>query len=101
MMTVKPNIILTNTRLAISIIAPLIMILYFFFQLQADTRVNAQHIERNMEAVSKMEGKVEKMEESMNTLVVDIREDYGKDGKETRKTVDICIIIGTPCTIMV
>ena len=73
MMTVKPNIILTNTRLAISIIAPLIMILYFFFQLQADTRVNAEHIERNMEAVSKMEGKVEKMEESMNTLVVDIR----------------------------
>ena len=73
MMTVKPNIILTNTRLAISIIAPLIMILYFFFQLQADTRINAQHIKRNMEAVSKMEGKVEKMEESMNTLVVDIR----------------------------
>ena len=73
MMTVKPNIILTNTRLAISIIAPLIMILYFFFQLQADTQVNAQHIERNMEAVSKMEGKVEKMEESMNTIVVDIR----------------------------
>ena len=73
MMTVKPNIILTNTRLAISIIAPLIMILYFFFQLQTDTQVNAQHIERNMEAVSKMEGKVEKMEESMNTLVVDIR----------------------------
>ena len=67
MMTVKPNIILTNTRLAISIIAPLIMILYFFFQLQSDTQVNAQHIQRNME------GKVEKMEESMNTLVVDIR----------------------------
>jgi len=72
-MSDKPNLILTNARLLMGLLIPLITVLYFFFQLQADIKVNADHIEDNMTAIMKIEQKVESMEKSMNTLVIDIR----------------------------
>ena len=72
-MQTKPNVILTNARLLMSIMIPLITVLYFFFQLQADIKVNAGHIEDNMQQIMKMEEKVESMEKSMNSLSTDIK----------------------------
>ena len=72
-MSTKPNILLTNARLAIGVIIPLITVLFFFFQLQTDILANADHIDRNTTSITKMESKLEGMEKSMNELVVDIR----------------------------
>ena len=72
-MTTKPNLVLTNARLAIGVIIPLITVLFFFFQLQTDILANADHIDRNTASIAKMENKLEGMEASMNELVVDIR----------------------------
>ena len=72
-MTTKPSLVLTNARLAIGVIIPLITVLFFFFQLQTDILANADHIDRNTASIVKMENKLEGMEVSMNELVVDIR----------------------------
>ena len=72
-MTTKPSLVLTNARLAIGVIIPLITVLFFFFQLQTDILANADHIDRNTASITKMENKLEGMEASMNELVVDIR----------------------------
>ena len=72
-MSNKPNIILTNARLLMSIMIPLVTVLYFFFQLQADIKVNAGHIEDNMQQIMKMEEQIENMGKSMNSLVTDIK----------------------------
>ncbi len=72
-MSNKPNIILTNARLLMSIMIPLVTVLYFFFQLQADIKVNAGHIEDNMQQIIKMEEQIENMGKSMNSLVTDIK----------------------------
>tara|TARA_R110000851_G_scaffold63500_1_gene145274 strand:- start:384 stop:671 length:288 start_codon:yes stop_codon:yes gene_type:complete len=72
-MTTKPSLILTNARLAIGVVIPLITVLFFFFQLQTDILANADHIDRNTASITKMENKLEGMEASMNELVVDIR----------------------------
>tara|TARA_R100000458_G_scaffold14373_1_gene12164 strand:+ start:1358 stop:1591 length:234 start_codon:yes stop_codon:yes gene_type:complete len=52
---------------------PLVTVLYFFFQLQADIKVNAGHIEDNMQQIIKMEEQIENMGKSMNSLVTDIK----------------------------
>jgi len=72
-MNSKSNAFLSNARLAMGIIIPLITVLFFFFQLQTDILANADHIDRNTVSIVKMENKLEGMEVSMNELVVDIR----------------------------
>jgi H+/gluconate symporter-like permease len=72
-MATTPSTILTNARLAIGVIVPLITVLFFFFQLQTDIKANSEHIDRNTASITKMENKLEGLEESMNELLVDIR----------------------------
>ena len=68
----KTNITLTNTKLALGIITPLIGVLFFFFSLQTDIKANAQDIKDNKLSIESLEDKVDDIAINVHGLRTDV-----------------------------
>ena len=68
----KTNITLTNTKLALGIITPLIGVLFFFFSLQTDIKANAQDIKDNKLSIEALENKVDDIAVNVHGLRTDV-----------------------------
>ena len=56
---------LTKTQSLISVLAPLILVMFFFFSLQTGVAANLEKIENNKDTIEKLEARME----SMNTTL--------------------------------
>lgn len=59
------NLNLTRTQSVISVLAPLILVMFFFFSLQAGVTANLEKIENNKNTIEKLEVRMEHMNSTL------------------------------------